>query len=50
MILDEFGYLLLKEELAPFMYKLIAGRYRREVDDHYFKKEFKRMGSPLETP
>jgi len=29
LILDEFGYLPLKEELGPFLYELIAGRYEK---------------------
>jgi len=29
LILDEFGYLPLKEELGPFLYELIAGRYEQ---------------------
>jgi DNA replication protein DnaC len=30
LILDEFGYLPLKEELGPFLYELIAGRYEKK--------------------
>ena len=47
MILDEFGYLPLKEELGPFLYELIAGRYEEKSTIITSNKSLNEWGKTL---
>jgi len=47
MILDEFGYLPLKEELGPFLYELIAGRYEKKSTIITSNKSLNEWGKTL---
>jgi DNA replication protein DnaC len=47
LILDEFGYLPLKEELGPFLYELIAGRYEEKSTIITSNKSLNEWGKTL---
>jgi DNA replication protein DnaC len=47
LILDEFGYLPLKEELGPFLYELIAGRYEKKSTIITSNKSLNEWGKTL---
>ena len=47
LILDEFGYLPLKEELGPFLYELIAGRYEEKSTVITSNKSLNEWGKTL---
>ncbi len=47
LILDEFGYLPLKEELGPFLYELIAGRYEEKSTVITSNKNLNEWGKTL---
>ncbi|MEF8799116.1 MAG: ATP-binding protein, partial [Candidatus Bipolaricaulota bacterium] len=44
---DEFGYLPLKEELGPFLYELIAGRYEEKSTIITSNKSLNEWGKTL---
>jgi DNA replication protein DnaC len=47
LVLDEFGYLPLKEELGPFLYELIAGRYEEKSTIITSNKSLNEWGKTL---
>ena len=47
LIMDEFGYLPLKEELGPFLYELIAGRYEEKSTIITSNKSLNEWGKTL---
>ena len=47
VILDELGYLPLKEELGPFLYELIAGRYEEKFTIITSNKSLNEWGKTL---